>query len=61
MVCKLWMLVYDAVEKVTVVIYLLKWPSFVHTGDIQGKRYTLIDVPVHGEQTLRDTKVMKIV
>ena len=24
---------------------------FVHTRDAQGKYYTLIDVPVHGEQT----------
>ena len=54
MVCGLWALIYDAVEiKFTVIISLLKWPSSLSTRKriLQGKHYTLIDVPVHGDQT----------
>ena len=51
MVCELLTLIYNALEiEFTVVIQLLKWPSCPHR-DVQGKHHTLINVPVHGEQT----------
>ena len=52
MVHGLWAFIYDAVEiKFTIIMsLLLEWLSLSTWSHIE-KCYTLIDVPVHGEQT----------
>ena len=50
---ELWALIYNAVEIKFIIIFffLLRWPFLCPHVNVQGKRYSLIDVPVHGKQT----------